>query len=273
MILLHFFLRLPLVALFLLAAETGALSQGSDLDGLVRRSSLIFSGKVLKVRASAMPGVPVNDKTVIVAVEELFTPTGFLGDLTKTNITVQLTQSPPIQVGERAVFFTNGWIYGEGVAVVEVSHLRLEGDTSAVRRAINEAMKRSEDRKVRDRLERANLVIVGRVLETRPVKDYQGPISEYAPEWWEAVIAVEAVKKGKLQDEQLVILFPASLDEVWIDSPKFERGQEGVWILQRDQQEKGSPMMRLPGYTALDPLDFRLKEQLDYLTKLLGSVQ
>jgi hypothetical protein len=36
-------------------------------------------------------------------------------------------------------------------------------------------------------------------------------------------------------------------------------------VLQRDQQEKGSPMMRLPGYTALDPLDFRLKEQLDYL--------
>jgi hypothetical protein len=57
---------------------------------------------------------------------------------------------------------------------------------------------------------------------------------------------------------------------MWIDSPKFEAGQSGIWILQRKQKERGWPLMREPGLTALDPLDFQPQSQLDRVRELLG---
>ena len=68
---------------------------------------------------------------------------------------------------------------------------------------------------------------------------------------------------------QLRILFPSSTDEYWYDSPKFSSGDEGVFLLQQNQQERGPRQHRVRAYTALDPLDFQPKQRLDEIRSLL----
>ena len=66
-----------------------------------------------------MPGVPVTDNTARVTVEEVLRSLGTVDDYSGRDITVQLAS--PAEAGQRLTFFTRGWLYGQGVAVVEVA--------------------------------------------------------------------------------------------------------------------------------------------------------
>ena len=79
--------------------------------------------------------------------------------------------------------------------------------------------------------------------------------------------------KGRPEGDSLRVVFPRSSDELWIESPKLEPGQRVILILQQDQQEKGWPVLRVPGLTALDPLDVQPPEQLDRVRKLVEEVK
>jgi hypothetical protein len=43
-------------------------------------------------------------------------------------------------------------------------------------------------------------------------------ISEHAPDWQEAVIAVQSVLKGASRAKEIVVRFPGSLDVMWADT-------------------------------------------------------
>ena len=60
---------------------------------------------------------------------------------------------------------------------------------------------------------------------------------------------------------------------MWINSPKFKVGDRGIWILQSNQKERGFPVLRVPGLTALDPLDFRPTSDLPRIRGLVKSGQ
>jgi hypothetical protein len=238
---------------------------------LVQRSTYIFSGTVQKLGAAHMASVPVNDNTAVVKVEHVYTPTDILGDLTNKEVTIQLKEDKTIGPGEQAIFFTNGWIYGDGVALTEVGRLKVE-DPEKFKKEIAELLKQKEDQKLTERLNRASVVVVAKVKGTRVLKVKRRlPITEHSPDWWEATMQIISVEKGDVRGQDLVMLFPSSKDEVWIDSPRPQSGQEGVWILQKDQQEKGPLKHRLPGYTALDPLDFQPVDQLEKVRRLLSK--
>jgi hypothetical protein len=231
----------------------------------------IFVGVVRELGAAAMPSVPVTENTARVTVEEVLRSFGTVDDFNGRDITVQLTS--PAELGQRLTFFTRGWLYGQGVAVVEVARADVgEGDLGDLRERIADVDRRGVEQAVQDRIAAADLIVAGRVLDVRPApleeRDY--PISEHAPDWWEAIVAVDSVDKGALDSDTVRVLFPRSTDEVWIDSPKFAPGQEGVWLLRREQQERGAATMRVSGaLTALDPLDFQPWERLEQIRSLL----
>jgi hypothetical protein len=230
----------------------------------------IFAGVVRELGTAAMPGVPVTDNTARVTVEEVLRSLGTVNDFSGRDITVQLAS--PAEVGQRLTFFTRGWLYGQGVAVVEVARAGAgERDVGNLRERIADLDRRGAEQAVQDRIAGADLIVAGRVLDVRPASlegDY--PISEHAPDWWDAIVAVDSVDKGTLDSDTIQVLFPRSTDEVWIDSPKFAPGQEGVWLLRREQQERGAASMRVSGaLTALDPLDFQPRERLEQIRSLL----
>src|SRR5437016_3300553 len=94
----------------------------------------------------------------------------------------------------------------------------------------------------------ADLIVSGRVTAVRlPAAESQARatatagggtaerISEHAPLWQEAVIQIDDVHKGQHAKKLVVVRFPASTDVRWRHAPKFQVGQEGVFLLHKKQ--------------------------------------
>jgi hypothetical protein len=238
------------------------------LDDLVDRSGFIFTGIVRRTAAATMPRVTTSDRTAVVQVQEVLRVPRVLGDYTEKQVTVLLQKATSAKRGERTVFFTTSWMFGEGLAVTEVGTMKPE---DGLRGRIADAEARLADRALQARIERASVIVTGKVLRTRPLEKKTRFVSEHDPKWWEASVEIESIEKGRHKEDTIPVLFPSSDDEMWIDSPKFREGQEGVWILQRNQQERGAPVFRVPGYTALDPLDYRARVERDRVIKLIPT--
>ena len=255
--LLHVILGLCLCA----AAAVGQAASGPE--ELTRTAQFIFRGTIQKVDASNLEIVQADSDTAVVRVDEVLKATPSLGDFTGREITVKLAQPGDATLGEQAVFFTKGWLYGTTLAVIEVG--RLHGDAALLRGQVAAAVHQAADEGLRGRLAGAALVVAGRVVETRPAA-VVGEGAEHDPQWWEAVVQVDTVLKGKPAGQRVTFFFPASQDVVWAEAPKPAVGSDGIWLLYRDQL----PELGLPGYTALKPWNLLPRGQAERVRRLLG---
>jgi hypothetical protein len=98
-----------------------------------------------------------------------------------------------------------------------------------------------------------------------------GPVSEHDPDWREAVVEVNEVHKGSAKKKQIVVRFPASTDVMWYAAPKFHPGQQGYFMLHKEEAQTSKPKRAKKSvgksaaimeagtkevYTALNPADF-----------------
>lgn len=240
---------------------THAMAQ-SGLEDLVRQSTFIFEGTVTKLQSATMPVVPVSDSTIVVKVDEVLQAPNSLSDYTGREVTVLVKDPGALRVGDQAVFFANGWLLGEGVAVQEVGRLK-GGSLMDLRKEIATASQSTADQDLQEHIASVDVVVVGKVSDIRALAEPSRPqpITEHDPQWQEAILEVEAVLKGDASLKTIAVLFPGSLDVAWFNVPKFRVGQDGIWLLQEDRKIKA--------YTALGPLDFQPKDQLDRVTELV----
>jgi hypothetical protein len=109
-----------------------------------------------------------------------------------------------------------------------------------------------------------------------------GPISEHDPEWREAVVEVEEVEKGTCGPKYVVVRFASSDDVQWCHAPKFQVGQEGVFVL-HNKHIQPAPAARAalgihePGeceevYDALHAADYQPFQQLPIVQALLAKM-
>lgn len=240
----------------------------------ILESWLVFKGRIRETGAAAMPGVPVTDRTAVVVVDKVLHAPPTLGDQAGRTITIELAPKTEAKRGLKAVFYTEGWLYGEGLAVREV---RRSAVTGAERLAadISNTLQKNDERVLAERVTTADLVIAGRVSNIRQVTQVisdessgrrRRPVSEHDPDWWEAVIAVQDVLRGKLAAPVAIVLFPMSIDVMWFQRPKFQAGQEGVWLL----RWLAVPELDRTALTALEPIDYQPKEARDAIGRLAG---
>src|SRR5215470_9755476 len=90
---------------------------------LVRSSGLIFTGTVLPRGTPTHSLVPESDNLTAVHVDRGLRVDPVLGDLNGKTITVASRTPEGLAAGLKAVFFTNSWIHGNGIAVREVDHM------------------------------------------------------------------------------------------------------------------------------------------------------
>ena len=221
---------------------------------------IVFSGNVTKIAATTMPAAPASPKTLVVQVTTVARkPQSVLlrpGDL----VTVEVLDPAKFKVGTPSVFYTEAWVFGEGIAVKEVGYgppqIAPAGGaaTSGSSLATSDAM-------VREDVLSAELIVVGRVLSIKPSAQAlassatpQRHISEHEPNWQDAVVRVESTVKGKT-GTQVVVRFPASWDIAWASAPKLKAGQTATFLLNPDQVS-GTSMAMVKGlevhaYTAL----------------------
>lgn len=254
---------LVLLAMSLLAGAASA--QGSELRRLAIASEFVFEGTVSKVGAGTMPAVPISARTVVVRVRDVLMAPPHLVGLEGTDVTVNLREGKSARVGDRAIFFAKGWLYGRGVALIEVGRAAVVGPV--VRSQVVAAVAAARDEPLRLRLAQAELVGAGTVLSVRPVRTLRrSPVTEHDPNWAEAVIRVRSVLKGRRGADSVVVIFPQSRDVMWYRAPKPQIGHERIWVLRRQRL----PSFSLSQFALHDSLDVRPLSSLPQVRRLLG---
>ncbi|MEN8230609.1 MAG: hypothetical protein ABFS38_20800 [Bacteroidota bacterium] len=227
------------------------------LDG--SDAQFIFRATVESVGAANLPEISDVSNCIVVKVNEVISaPPGF-SDWTGKSITVAVKESGRKEPGQEQVFYTNGWLYGKSIAVLEVTS---KDSREVTNQQILDGVTRYQDNEVRERLKTSELVISGQVIrigETIQPKT----ISEHDPLWTEAIIQIESVEKGEVQSSELKFLFASSGDIMWEGSPKFKEGDTGIWLF-RPQDQDQEKRLRIS-----QKEDFYPIERLEYIRSLL----
>jgi hypothetical protein len=255
-----------------LGLGVAAFGQAPGPEQLTPAAQFVFRGTVEKLATANLDLVKADAGTIVVRVDEVLKAPSSLGDFTGRSITVKLQKAGGALAGEQAVFFTNGWLYGATLAVVEIG--RLHGDAALLRGQVALAAQKENDATLKGRLAGAELIVAGKVVETHPAAaapaadaaDAEGE-SEHNPQWWEAVVAVDSVLKGKPVSQRVTFLYPTSEDVIWYEAPRPAVGWDGVWLLYRNQV----PELGVTGYTALKPWNLLSRDQSGTVLRLLGK--
>jgi hypothetical protein len=247
----------------------------------VSQSDVVFTGTVEETGATTTAAVEATESTAVVRVDELVRAPSAFDGLVGQRITVLLRAPGSVQPGERATWFVNAAVFGDSVAVQEVDH---NPATAAAELAaqVTDAVDRLRESEIRARVASADVVVTGRVAQVRTPEQVAtaapgmpGPVSEHDPMWREAVLDVESVLTGPTPQPPVVVLFPASIDVMWVNAPKFHAGQEATLILHTDQVPEAAPLPATVAavfpsvYTALEPGDVLPKDQAAQLRGLI----
>jgi hypothetical protein len=269
----------------LLASAAVPLPQGTGSQAaLVQQSSIIFAGTVSQLEATSFADVPKSTQTIVVRVESVLKKPPAVSLKKGDNVTVEVKDPGAFRPGMEVTFYTDGWIFGSGVAVKELSHTvrpsgGKRGGAGAEETVIGQVQQQISDQELRQRLASADFVVVARVTDVRTwtapeVASVPHRVTEHDPDWHDAVIKIESVLKGpKIKKNKLVVRFPQCNDVAWVHSPKFEKHQEGIFFLKRDEVS-GAPVALLEGtkvnaYTCLRSGDWLPKSDAARVRSLL----
>jgi len=235
----------------------GALPQATDNQAaLVKQSSIIFAGTVSQVAATSFAGVPKSARTIVVRVDSVLKKPATVSLKSGDSVTVEVKDASAFQEGAQATFYTDGWIFGSGVAVKELGHsLGAAGEAvpAAGNNAPGQMQGQLSDQQLKDRMNESDFVVVGRVTDVHkwnvPKTKSGVPlhVTEHDPDWHEAVVTVESVLKGgQVKGNKVIVRFPQRNDVAWVNSPKFAKDQKGIFCLNRDKTS-GAPTAKMGG--------------------------
>jgi hypothetical protein len=252
-----------------------------------QKPTFIFKGTIKKLKSATMKDVPVNDRTAIVKVEQIIEAPTALLDYKGQDITVQISGRRKLKAGQEMIFHTTNCIFGDSIAVESIREEPVESEQTAMLNAVSDPVERRAHSERREHFDTADVVVSGKVVSVRlPSETVEGagstaagsdqvpggPVSEHDPNWREAVVEVNEVHKGSPGKKQIVVRFPASTDVMWYAAPKFHPGQQGYFMLQKEEgghskTKRAKKSVRKSAaaaeaetkevYTALDPADFQ----------------
>jgi len=270
----------------LLAPTAVPLPQGTGSQAaLVRQSTIIFAGTVSQLGATSFADVPKSEQTIVVRVDSVLKKPPAVSLKKGDNVTVEVKDPGAFQPGMEVTFYTDGWMFGSGVAVKELSHTigsggGKSGETvRAEEKALGQIEQQISDDELKQRLASADFVVIGRVTDVRKwtapeIASVPHRVTEHDPDWHDAVIKIESVLKGpKPKKNKLVVRFPQCNDVAWAHAPKFEKHEEGIFFLKKDEVS-GAPVALLDGtevnaYTCLRPGDWLPKSEEARVRSLL----
>ena len=231
--------------LILCGCTNAAAPQATDRAALTAKSSIVFSGTVSQLAATSFADVPKSAQTIVVKVDSVAKKPAAVSLKNGDSVTVEVKDASAFQEGTHATFYTDGWIFGSGVAVKELGHeLGAAASPSQAAAAKPAAQGQGEisDQELMDRMKASDFVVVGRVTDVRkwntpkPKSGAPSRVTEHDPDWHEAVVEVQSVLKGgKVKGNKVVVRFPNRNDVAWVSSPKFNKNERAIFCLNRDQ--------------------------------------
>jgi hypothetical protein len=257
----------------------GSSGAGLSFEQAAQAAEFVFVGTVRREGASDVATIPASGSTAIVAVEEVLHAPDVLAGFGGQEVTVLLAAPGSVSEGLRATFFTTVVAFADGLGLAEVARSPVDAEVGALSSRVAEARASTTEQRMQDHVARADVIVSGRVADVRTPSPAsvlssgaEAPVSEHDPHWMEAVISVDSVVKGTQQPGETVVLFPSSMDVAWASAPKLHVGQEGVYLLHRQEPTPElSPTLRAGGpavLTALDPLDVQPSGEIDHVRQL-----
>lgn len=253
-----------------------------DTEALRQQASFVFKGTVLKLKATTSAEIPKSDRTAVVRVDEIVRTPESLAHYTGQDITVQVAGRKKVTKGQQLVFYTNGLLYSDTLAVESVDQAVPDTAHAAAAVMVSDPVKNMVERDVLNRAATADAVISGRVTSIRVPADVVAArsavattelpaqrISEHDPDWRIAEVEVDQVHKGTQEAKTCEVRFPSSDDVLWHYAPKLRTGHEGLFILHKAERERAAaqaaPSQDAGEYVCLHPADFQLWEKVGEL--------
>lgn len=228
-------------------------------------TTFVFRGSISRAQSSTLAQLTASEQTYAVVVDEVIYQEGMFDDQTGSAITV-LDSDGSLEAGRSYLFYTQPVMFGESIAVqlVRVTEDDREGDEIAA-----EVRQSIESRRLRERVREADLIVVGVVTLVDSAGRAPRIESEHVPDLRQASLRVSEVLKGDLSDDAVDFLFAASIDIQWFRSPKFQVGDEGIFLL--NTETRGLELLSVGGgiHNLLHPLDFQPLDQLETIRELL----
>src|SRR5258708_34137333 len=157
----------------LLAPAAVAIPQGTGSQAaLVQQSSIIFAGTVSQLGATSFADGPKSAQTIVVRVESVLKKPAAVSLKKGDNVTIEVKDPGAFRPGMEATFYTDGWIFGSGVAVKELSHAMRPsggkpGRAGAEERSLRQVEEQISDQELKQRLASADFVVIARVTDVR----------------------------------------------------------------------------------------------------------
>jgi hypothetical protein len=246
-------------------------------EDLADQADFIFNGTVEEAVGSTVRAIQPTDSTAIVRVDEVVkAPAAFAG-LEGQLITVLLRTPGSPEQGERVTFSASGVLFSDSIVVQEIDHSATRA-VGRIRARMADISDRRRESEIGARVASADVIVEARVAQVRAVDVAEaepglpGPLSEHYPEWMEATLDIRSVLKGARPPDPTVVLFPASIDVMWVMAPKFHAGQEGIWLLHAEFVPQAAARVYPSVYAALDPDDFQPWEQGDRIRGMVENL-
>ncbi|MFP3556908.1 hypothetical protein SB861_40275 [Paraburkholderia sp. SIMBA_049] len=247
--------------------------RASRADAQVADAPFVFTGRVVEPEGSTIAALKGHANIGIVKVDTVFRAPASLGPLTGRLLTMQFARGKQPKAGTRALFYAASWLFAESIAVIERGRTAPPKDEKSMLATVAAAELRLHDEALMERLRSAVCVVTGTVAQTEDtvVGEVRGFRSEHDPLWWQAEITVDQVEKGKLREPYLIVYFPSSLDEFWLDVPKLYPGQRGTFLLHHATLGKAA-RFEPPGPAIVHALDVQPSAHTERVRTLLKVI-
>ena len=240
-------------------------AQRGTVRTLAERSSIVVRGTVLRVNASDEPLQAASTSTLVITVSRTYAGSEIAGDQTGRSVTVVLSRPLELKVGTEALFFGNPRYVGKSLTMVDEGEITTSG-LAAAEAELELGLQARRDVPVRQRLAAASKVFRGKVERESPLpaagdpKDRHDLGTEHDPEWHVAAVRVISALRGAEENDLVHIIFPASRDITWFNSPKLQPEQEAIFIA-HEPTDGELALMRATGVMA-----FLEKQPADLVT-------
>lgn len=226
-----------LLLLAVTAVPLAACAQAPAAQSLAERSSVIVRGRVVKARASDEPMVHASDSTAVITVLQMYAGREIAGDQRGRTATVILSKPNAAKAGDELLFFGNVRFLGRTMTIADEGEMPAQRTDSATTRALTQGIQARRDMPVAERLAAASVVFRGTVESVRrleraaqPNSRGAAPATEHDPEWTAANVRVTDTLRGRVPGPVVTIVFAASRDVTWFNSPKLRVGEDAIFL-------------------------------------------
>jgi hypothetical protein len=236
-----------------------------QIQELVSKSSLIFSGTVIALGASSVANLAPRNNFILARIDGPLKSDPALGNLRGKLVTVELLDTCEIQVPSRLIFFTQDWIHGGGIAAREVAHVGVES-----KKVVRAEVERLPERQLAERLADAVYIVLAEVVRIEPTPfDIRW---RHSPQWATAPLKILKTLRGQ-PTQDITVLVPTVQWPIWARAPRLKARQRAIFLLRRPPDWTVPPESKdkfISAFTALNPEDVQPESRLALIEKLLS---